>query len=145
MKDGISRPNANPSIPYSPFSRTCIRAMPIMAYAFNPSIPSYRSFRISTSYPGRAEGLLPLFPLRAVRVPFKTYSPSALSPDFLFINLYTSCKSKLSYLFLAFFSVTGICYFLSSFLVAFPALPTFVMNQFYVFVLILSSISFWYL
>ena len=49
VKDGISLSNTNPPIPYSPFARTCISAMPMMAYAFNPSIPSYLSAFVTTN------------------------------------------------------------------------------------------------
>ena len=41
--------DANPPISYFPFDNTCIRAIPIMAYAFNPSIPSYRSAFVATN------------------------------------------------------------------------------------------------
>ena len=49
VKDGINRSNTNPPIPYSPFARMCINAMPMMAYAFKPSIPSYQSAFVATS------------------------------------------------------------------------------------------------
>ena len=62
MKDGIIRSNTNPPILYSPFVRMCISAMPIMAYVFKPSIPSYRSTFVSTSFLLTCQVLLIAFP-----------------------------------------------------------------------------------